>query len=246
MGEDSEGPDVGGRAHPGAPLVHLRPEQLRRGVVGRGESGGVGVGAVQLRRHVEVGQTYRTVAHEQHVGRLQVAVDPARAVQLVQALADLRQHRGPRRRSRVVGEYGVQGALRALQDDDGGPVQLRVVRVVDGQRLEHADEAGGPQPGQHLHLAFGEFAEVAQLARGARAGRQELEGGPAGEGRIRPGGGPGRVDGREGPGRQGLPHLPVPDAVTVRDQDRVRVPTGHPATSDRAAPRAPRAARSPS
>ena len=235
MGEDAEGPDVGGGADAGAPLVDLGPQQLRRGVVGRGEGGCVGVRSLQLRRHVEVGQSYRAVFHQQDVGGLQIAVHPARVVQLVQALADLGQQGRARLRLRFVFQYGVQGALGQFQHEDGGAVQLRVPRIVDRQGVVHADQPGRAQAAQQLHLPLGEFAHVPQLSRGAGAGGQELQGGPAGHPGVPFLDEPRRVHGGERAGGQSLAHLPRADPVALRDGDGVgRLPghrTGSPAVA---------------
>ncbi len=238
--EDAEGPDVGGRTDPRAPLVDLGPEQFRWGVVGGGEDGRVRVCAFQFGSQVEVGQSYRTVSHQQDVGGLQIAVHPARVMQLVQALADLGQQRGARPGRRVVCQQGVQGAFGAFQDEDGGAVEFGVVRVVHGQSLVHPDQARCAEPLQQLHFPLRQFAQMAQLARGAGARRQELQGGPAGQGRIRLAGRAARVHGREGTRRQRLPYLPLSHAVALRYGDRVRLLAGHPATLPGAAVSTPR------
>ncbi len=229
VGEDAEGPHVGGRADAAAAFADLGPQQFRRGVVGRGEGRGVGVGALQLGCHVEVGEADRVVLHQQHVGRFQVAVHPAGAVQLGQPLADLREQRGPCGGAGRGGEQRGQGALRPLQDEDGGAVQLRAVRVVYRQRLVHPHQPRMPQPPVQLDLPLDQLAQMVQPAGRRRAGGQELQGRRPGQLRLArartgaalspPGGvtgAPGGVHTAEGAGRDGLAHLPDADPVALR------------------------------
>ncbi len=159
VGQYAEGPDVGRRTDLRTAFADLGPEQVRRGVVGRGEGRGVGVGALQLRGHVEVAQPRRAVGHQQDVARLEVAVHPARPVQLVEPLADLGEQGGPGP-WHSVGQQGVQGALRLLQDEDGGAVEFGPAGVVDREHLVQPDQPGGAHPAQYLGLALGELDQV--------------------------------------------------------------------------------------
>jgi hypothetical protein len=49
------------------------------------------MGALQLGGEPEVGQPHRVVRHQQHIAGLEIAMHPARPVQLYQALAHLGQ-----------------------------------------------------------------------------------------------------------------------------------------------------------
>ncbi len=239
MGEHAEGPDVGGRADPAAAFADLRPQQLGRGVVGGGEGRGVGVGALQLSGHVEVGEPGRAVRHQQHVGRFEIPVHPARPVQLGQSLADLREQGGPGGRAGRGGEQGGQGGLGSLQYEDGGAVEGRALRVVDDEGLVHPDQPRPPEPTVQVDLTLDEFAQVGQLAWGARAGGQELQGGGPGQVgadgvlvrlvRADAGGGaagaPARVHAAESTRRDRLAHLPDADPVAPGHRHGVRL--GH-------------------
>ena len=220
MGEDAEGPDVGRGPDLAAAFADLRPEELGRGVVGGGESGGVGVGALQLGGHVEVGEPGRTVLHQQHVGGLEVAVDPAGAVQLGQSLTGLREQRGALRRVRGAGEERGERALGPFQYEDGGAVEFGAVRVVDGEGLVHPDEPRACESSVQLDLALGEFTQMRQLTWRTRAGGQELQrrGLRQALGRV---GAPGLVDAAERARGDRVPHLPGPHPVPLGHRDRV-------------------------
>ncbi len=234
MGEDTEGPHVGGRPDAAAAFADLGPQQFGRCVVRGGEGGRVGVGALQFGGHVEVGQPHRTVRHQQDVGRFQVTVHPARPVQLSQPGADLGEQRGPVRRAGRGGDQGGEGALRPLQDEDGGAVQPGVAGVVDGEGLVHPDQPGLPQPAQQRDLALDQVPQVGELPRGAGTGGQELQGGrvrqvPAA--RVAAPGACGAVDAArgvdaaEGAGGDRLAHLPPAHPVAPGHRDGVRL--GH-------------------
>ncbi len=225
MGEDTEGPDVGGGADPPAAFADLGPEQFGRGVVGGGEGGGVRVGAFQFGGHVEVGEPGRTVPHQQYVGRFQVSVHPPGVMQLGQALAHLGDQRGPGGRSGRRGQQGGQGALRLLQYEDGRAVERGAGRVVDDEGLVHPHQPGPSQPTVQLDLPLDEFAQVGQLARGARTGGQELQGGRARQTGVAVTGPAGLVHAAEGARRDRRPHLPDADPVALRHGDGVRL--GH-------------------
>ncbi len=215
MGQHAEGPDVGRRADLHAAFADLRPEQVGRGVVGRREGRRVGVGALQFRRHVEVAEPRRAVGHQQDVPGLEVAVHPARPVQLVESLADLGEEGGARLRH-PAGQQGVQGPLGLLQDEHGRAVEFGAAWVVDGEHLVHPDQPGCAHAAQHLGLTGGELAQVAQLARGAGAGREDLERGPSGQTRLG-GGAQGRVHAAEGAGPQQVADDPGADPVARRN-----------------------------
>lgn len=140
---------------------------------------------------------------------------PARPVQLVESFADLGEEGGPRG-GHSVGQQGVQGPLGLLQDEHGGAVEFGVAGVVDGEHLVHPDQPGCAHAAQHLGLAGGEFAQVAQLARGAGAGREDLERRPAGQAGLG-GGAQGRVHAAEGAGPQQVADDPGADPVARRN-----------------------------
>ena len=71
--------------------VVLGAQDLGRDVVGRAAEGGGGVaGADALLAHAVVGELDVALVVEQHVVQLEVAVDDAALVQIVQGQADLR------------------------------------------------------------------------------------------------------------------------------------------------------------
>ena len=117
----------------------------------------------ELAREAEVGEPHRAVGHHQHVGRLDVAVDPAARVDVHERLADRADHRD-----------GIDGAERvlevvlgALHGDDDGTVHRGRRFVIHDERLERP----------HEQRMVGVLVEARLLELGVLRGREQ----PAGD-----------------------------------------------------------------
>ncbi len=145
------------RRAPGEQLVKDRAEaehvggdgeltgQLLRGHVRRG-AGYPPVGAVERNRQAEVGDERFALVVEQHVGRLQVAVQESAAVRVVDGVGHLFEY--------FRGAVRLANELRdpVGQRSAGAPVHREIRRFVAARHVQNADDVGVPQPGHRLGL----------------------------------------------------------------------------------------------
>ena len=184
----------GQRVHVAAPGQRAALGLLGRGVAGGAQhgAGGLGDGGVgQCPGEAEVGDAQALVVAEQQVGGLQVPVDQALAVGVVQTLGGLEPDERRLRQAQPSApvEHGPQGtAADELGDEER---HLLVAPVVDGQQV------GVVEAGRDLCLGVEPADEAVVVGVGLV---QQLDGDPAPEPGVL-----GQVDLRRGPrpdGRQ--------------------------------------------
>lgn len=177
VGQDTEGPDVGGRPHHCPAGTGALGPPLGRHVVECAERWQIGVGAFEFGGQAEVGEPDGAVRAEEHVGGFEVAVHPAGAVHVGEPGGDTSQDpQGVRDRSARPG--GVQRlpqtGLGAVHDERDRPVQRGQVRRVHRAHGMRPYEVRMVRLGAEPCLARDQFTERRTLTGCQSAGRQHL------------------------------------------------------------------------
>lgn len=129
----------------------------------------------QLGGESEVRESHGAVRAQQYVLRLEIGVDPARAVEMGEPLTDLRDQSA----AVGLGHPGVdelpQAGRSPLHDQHDRAVQGGPVRCAEHEGLQEPDQPRMPQPAPEFDLAAGGLHDPARLARCEGGGRHDLE-----------------------------------------------------------------------